>query len=100
MQQKRKIKEIAQLMKQVYLIDFGLAKQFKDSITQVHLANIKKHNKACNTIFCSRNQLLGDEFSRRDDIIMIIQSLIFMRDWKKPWIENQPQEPGEQDRIK
>ena len=55
MQQKRKIKEIAQLMKQVYLIDFGLAKKFKDSITQIHQANIKKHDKACNTIFCSRN---------------------------------------------
>ena len=87
-------------MKQVYLIDFGMARRYCDSGTGTHLPDTNDHVFNENIIFCSVNQLKRHSFSRRDDIIMIIQTLIFMIDWEREWVENNPDIPGQNDRIR
>ena len=92
--QRNVVRKIGDLMKKVYLIDFGLATKYWDDSTDEHMPDVVDENFNGNMIFCSVNQLRGHSFSRRDDIIMIIQSLIFLRDWKRDWVENFPNRPG------
>ncbi|MED6152896.1 Casein kinase 1-like protein 3, partial [Stylosanthes scabra] len=58
--------------KQVYIIDFGLAKRFRDPITNNHIP-------------CSRNAHLGFEQSRRDDLESLGYVLVYFIRGSLPW---------------
>lgn len=70
----------------MYLIDFGLAKRYRDVETGQHVIDKKDVDQPGNLSFCSVNQIRGHTPSRRDDIIQVIQTMIFMRDWKQEWV--------------
>ena len=38
-----------------------------------------------NMYFCSKNLFTGETLSRRDDIIQVVYTLVFLRDSEKYW---------------
>ena len=69
----------------IYLIDFGLAKRFKDNKTNQHIPYREGRQFIGNTRFASINAHLGLEQSRRDDLISIGYNLIYMLKGGLPW---------------
>ena len=69
----------------IYLIDFGLAKKFRDSKTGLHIP-YKDNKSITGTIrFISIYTHLGIEQSRRDDLECFIYTLIYLIKGKLPW---------------
>ena len=69
----------------IYLIDYGLAKRFKDNKTNQHIPYREKKEFVGNLTFASINAHLGLEQSRRDDLISIGYNLIYMLKGGLPW---------------
>ena len=69
----------------IYLIDFGLAKRFKDNKTNQHIPYKEKKDFLGNEKFASINAHLGLEQSRRDDLMSIGYNLIYMLKGGLPW---------------
>lgn len=69
----------------IYMIDFGLAKRFKNPETKQHLKYIEGKGFTGNQRFCSNNALLGIEQSRRDDLESIGYMLIYLLRGVLPW---------------
>ena len=78
----------------IYLIDFGLAKRFKDNKTNQHIPykegrkfpEFSKGENISETIrFASINSHLGIEQSRRDDLMSIGYILIYLLKGFLPW---------------
>ena len=97
---KQLIKQIGKQMKQIFLIDFGLCRRFRNEETGIHHEDDLDYLRDQNNIFASINQIEGHTASRRDDIIQILQTLVFLLDWRRDWIINQPLYAGQQQRIK
>ncbi len=69
----------------VYLVDFGLAKQYRDPKTHLHM-NYKENKRLIGTPrYTSINTHLGIEQSRRDDLESIGYVLIYLFKGILPW---------------
>ena len=69
----------------LYLIDFGLAKKYRDEKSNKHF-EMKKGKKLIGTArFASINAMEGISQSRRDDLESVIYVLIYLFKGKLPW---------------
>jgi serine/threonine protein kinase len=69
----------------VHLIDFGLAKKFRDSKTHQHIPYKENKNLTGTARYASINAHLGIEQSRRDDLEGIGYVLVYFAKGKLPW---------------
>lgn len=69
----------------VYLIDFGLSKQYRDTNTHLHIPCINGHGLTGTAVFTSIRSHLGWELGRRDDLESLAYVLIYFLRGSLPW---------------
>jgi len=69
----------------VYIIDFGLSKQFRDPDTRTHIPYSQGHGFTGTARFASINSHLGLELGRRDDLESLAYVLIYFLRGSLPW---------------
>ena len=72
-------------LSQIYIIDFGNAKEYINPITGMHIPFTQGNNYIGNYKFTSKNAFLGYEMSRRDDIESLGYILIYLLNGDLPW---------------
>jgi serine/threonine protein kinase len=73
------------LAKKVYLLDFGLAKKYRSSVTLVQYPLINKKKLTGTARYASINALRGYEQSRRDDLEAVGYVLMYFLRGNLPW---------------
>lgn len=69
----------------VYLIDFGLAKRYRDAGTHLHISCRDNYPLTGTAAFASINNHLGIEQSRRDDLESLAYVFIYLLCGSLPW---------------
>ncbi|OMJ69003.1 hypothetical protein SteCoe_33392 [Stentor coeruleus] len=69
----------------VYIIDFGIAKKYRDSKTNQHIPCVEYRGFHGTLPFASLNDCLGIEPSRRDDFESLVYSLLYLLNGSLPW---------------
>ena len=73
----------------LYLIDFGTSYKYTTNNNlgkEEHLANITGQKFYLNPMFASKHTILGNQSSRRDDIIQIVYNLIYLLNPPNCWL--------------
>lgn len=69
----------------IYLIDFGLAKKYRDDISKIHISFKENKTLTGTARYASRNSHNGLEQSRRDDLESLAYVLLYFIKGKLPW---------------
>jgi len=75
---------------QVYLIDFSLARMYRDTKTHLHIPYNKNCYPTGTASFASINNHLGVERSRRDDMESLAYILVYLLRGSLPWLGVRP----------
>ena len=71
--------------KTIYLLDFGLAKRYRDEYTHIHIPLKENRNLTGTARYASCNAHNGLEQSRRDDMESIAYVILYFFKGKLPW---------------
>ncbi|OMJ79804.1 hypothetical protein SteCoe_20108 [Stentor coeruleus] len=69
----------------IHIIDFGLAKQYRDPKTHKHIPFVESKSLIGTSRYASVNNHLGYELGRRDDLESLCYSIIYFLNGCLPW---------------
>ena len=69
----------------IYVIDFGLAKRYRDPKTKQHITYINNKSLTGTARYASVNSHMGIEQSRRDDLEGVCYVLLYFMKGALPW---------------